>query len=167
MTRQSHRSGNPSSPVARLARHGWRLGVACLLPLASCYSTREVSGAPKAGAVVLLDLNDRARIDLGERIGPSAERIEGTLQSYSDSVYVVRISSVSYLGGRTNKWSGEQFAVPTALVARTRVREFSRSRTTLVGAGIVGAIVALFLSTDFLTSPGIDKEPGPGTGGET
>jgi hypothetical protein len=138
-----------------------------MLPLASCYSTQAVTGAPAPGATVLLDLNDRARVQLGERIGPSAERIEGTLQSFSDSAYVLRVSSVSYVGGRTNKWSGEQFSVPAALVSRAQERKFSRTRTTMLGAGIAAAIVALFLTTDFFTNPGPDPQPGGPPGGET
>jgi hypothetical protein len=93
-------------------------------------------------------------VQFGERIGASAARIEGVVQSQSDTAYMLHISSVSYLDGRTNKWSGEPFTVPTRLVSHAQVREFSRSRTTLLGAGIAAALAAVFAKTNFLGKGG-------------
>jgi hypothetical protein len=141
--------------------------LAGISPLAGCYTTRPVASAPAPGATVLLDLNDRARLDLGERIGPSAARIDGVVQSRNDTMYVLRVSSVTYLNGQSNKWSGEPLTVPASLVSRARLREFSRSRTTAVGLGIAAVLAAVFLKADFFGSSGPEKDPGTVPGGET
>lgn len=141
--------------------------LAAVSPLAGCYSMRPVTSAPAPGSTVVLDLTDRARVDLGERIGPSASRIEGIVQERNDTAYVLRVSSVAYLNGQSNKWSGEPLTVPSAAVARARLREFSRSRTTAIGAGIAAALAAVFISTDFFGLGGPSVEPLPLPGGET
>jgi hypothetical protein len=135
--------------------------------LAGCYTTRPVNSAPVPGRTVLLDLNDRARVELGDRIGPSAARIDGVVQTQNDTMYVLHVSSVTYLNGQSNKWSGEPLTVPASLVSRARVREFSRSRTTAVGIGIAAALAAVFMKADFFGSSGPEKDPGPVPGGET
>jgi hypothetical protein len=141
--------------------------LAAVTPLAGCYTTRTVTSAPAPGATVVLDLTDRARVDLGDRIGPSASSIQGVVQERNDSAYVLRVSSVAYLNGQSNKWSGEPLTVPWSAVARARIREFSRSRTTAIGVGIVAALAAVFISTDFFGLGGPSVEPIPNPGGET
>lgn len=149
------------------SRRGWSaLLLAGLSPLAGCYVTRPVTTAPTPGTTVLLDLSDRGRVALGDRIGASAATIEGVLQSPGDTTYLLRVSSVSYLNGQSNRWSGESLAVPLSLVTSARYRELSRSRTTAVGVGIAAAIVALFANTNFLGGSGVEKiPPPPPTGG--
>ena len=149
----------------------WRAWTALVLavvsPLTGCYSTRPLTTAPAPGTTVVLDLNDRARVQLGDRIGPSAASIEGVVQPGSDSGYVINISSVKYLNGQTNQWSGERFTLSPTLVTQAWQREFSRSRTMSLGLGITAAIVTLMLKTDFLskTGGGQPTNPPPPTGG--
>lgn len=149
----------------------WRAGTALVLavvsPLTGCYSTRPLTTAPVPGTTVVLDLNDRARVQLGDRIGPSAASIEGVVQQGSDSGYVINISSVKYLNGQTNQWSGERFTLSPTLVTQAWQREFSRSRTMSLGLGITAAIVTLMLKTDFLskTGGGQPTNPPPPSGG--
>ncbi len=149
----------------------WRAWTALVLavvsPLTGCYSTRPLTTAPVPGTTVVLDLNDRARVQLGDRIGPSAASIEGVVQPGSDSGYVINISSVKYLNGQTNQWSGERFTLSPTLVTQAWQREFSRSRTMSLGLGITAAIVTLVLKTDFLsrTGGGQPTNPPPPTGG--
>ena len=149
----------------------WRAWTALVLavvsPLTGCYSTRPLTTAPVPGTTVVLDLNDRARVQLGDRIGPSAASIEGVVQPGSDSGYVINISSVKYLNGQTNQWSGERFTLSPTLVTQAWQREFSRSRTMSLGLGITAAIVTLMLKTDFLskTGGGQPTNPPPPTGG--
>jgi hypothetical protein len=136
-------------------------------PLAGCYSTRPVVTAPAPGETVLLDLTDRARVELGDRIGPSAASIEGIVQARNDTMYLLRVSSVSYLNGQSNKWTNEALTVPASLVSRARVREFSRARTTSVGLGIAAALAAVFMKANFFGLSGPEKQPDPLPGGQT
>jgi hypothetical protein len=136
-------------------------------PLAGCYSSRPVETAPTAGSTVLLDLNDLARVQLGERVGPSAARIDGVVQMRSDTAYMLRVSSVRYLNGQSNKWSGEPLTVPASFVSRARVQSFSRSRTAAVGIGIAAALITVFAKTNFFSLGGTDREGPPPIGGGT
>lgn len=149
-----------------------RRGVATLLlvvmPATGCYTARPVQSAPEPGSTLLLDLTDRGRAELGPQIGQSAERIQGNLQSVSDSGYVLRVSSVRYQNGQLSQWTGEPFTVPTAYVARTRRQEFSRSRTFTLAAGLTAALIAVLVGTDLIGGGGGSHRtdgPPPGTGG--
>ncbi len=154
--------------LPRRVRRGWAaLVLAGVSPLAGCYTTRPVMTAPAPGTTVLLDVNDIGRVQLGDRLGPSVSRIEGIVQSRSDTSYVLQISSVQYLNGQTNKWSNEPFIVPASLVSSAQVREFSRSRTTAVGVGIIAALVAVFAKTNFFGLGGGTSDPIPPPGGQT
>jgi len=156
----------PAFAPGRLWRRWTALALGSVAPLSGCYTTQSVASAPEPGTTVLLDLTDRGRVQLGDRIGPSASRIEGVVQMQSDTAYMVRISSVEYLNGQSNKWSGEPFVVPASLVSRAQQRQFSRSRTISVGAGIAAAIITVFMKTDFfgLGNNGKEGIPPPGNG---
>lgn len=144
------------------AWRGWTaLYLAGLSTVGGCYTTQPLMSAPTPGTTVVLSLTDRARVQLGDQIGPSASRVEGVVQAQNDTAFVLHVSSVQYLNGQSNKWSGEPLTVPTSLVGQARVRQFSRARTTAVGVGIVAAIVTLFAKTNFLGSAGPDKQTPP------
>ena len=132
--------------LALLAAGSW--------PLSGCYATRPLSTTPAPGTTVVLDLSDRARVQLGDRIGPSAASIEGVVQAGSDSGYVLNISAVKYLNGQTNQWSGERFTLSPALVTQAWKREFSRSRTWALGVGVAAAIATAVFKADFFSKTG-------------
>ena len=141
------------------------LGVA---PLSGCYTNRQIMAAPAPGSTVVLDLNDRARVQLGDRIGPSAASIQGVVQTGSDTGYVLNISSVRYLNGQSNQWSGERFTISPGLVTQAWQRQFSRSKTTALGLGIAAALLGAVLGTDLFgessgTPPVTPPPPGGGT----
>lgn len=133
--------------------------------VAACYTTRTVEGAPKPGATVILEVNDRGRVELVDRIGQSVERIQGELQSVTDSGYVLRVQSVRYLNGQLNQWSGEEFTMPTAYVSRARQQEFSKSRTFLLAAGLTAALVAVLAQLDLVGGGGEPRNGDPNKGG--
>ena len=149
----------------RRIRRGLLIGMA---PLSACYTTRPLSTSPAPGTTVVFDLNDRARVQLGDRIGPSAASIEGVVRADSDSGYVISISSVKYLNGQINQWSGERFTVSPDLVTQGWQREFSRTRTTALGVGIGAAILGAALKTSlFGKNSGSPPVNPPPTGGGT
>lgn len=140
----------------------------CGAPLSTgCYSTRTLV-APEPGATVLFDLNDRARVALGDRIGPSATRIEGEFTGRTDTTYSVRIASVRYLNGQENRWSGEPFTLSTSFVSQAWQRDFSRARTIGLAAAAAVGLVALIKGVNLVGgsgSGGGGGNPGGGTGG--
>lgn len=131
--------------------------------LAGCYASMPINGTPQAGTTVVLDLNDRGRVVLGDAIGPSARTVEGQVASASDSSYSLRVNSVSYLNGQSNRWSGEPLTVPVSLVSQASQRAFSRSRTALLGAGAVAALAILLKSTNLVGGGSSTDRNGPPT----
>ena len=131
--------------------------------LAGCYASMPLQGAPQSGATVVLDLNDRGRVALGGLIGPSAKTVEGQVASATDSSYSLHVSSVSYLNGQSNRWSGEPLTVPTSLVSQAKQRTFSQGRTMLLGAAAVAALALLIKSTNLIgnSSGGSGGNPPP------
>lgn len=121
-----------------------------VLPLNACYSTRPVAGLPAAETRVVLDLNDRGRLAYGDRIGSSVRQVEGIVEAGTDSAIVLRISTVRYLDGRQDTWSGERFAITPEHVSSVRQREFSRGRTTVLGAAIGAALTAAILAVNLI-----------------
>ena len=150
----------------RRARAALLLLVLLQPTLAACYSTVPVAPATAPGSTLVLDLNDRGRVALGDSIGPSAARIEGVLATRSESSYVLRVSSVQYLNGQSNRWAGEPLTVPADLVGRAQERRYSRARTYGLAAGVVATIVAVVVSVDLFGSngPGRVGPPPPGQG---
>lgn len=160
MTIAARQVVEPGAVRLRASRRGGSLLVLALVgPLAGCYTTRPVTTAPTPGSTVLLDLNDQARVQFGERIGASAARIEGIVQSPSDTSYVLHVSSVTYLNGQTNKWSGEPLTVPSRLVSNAQLQELSRARTTLLGVGIAAALAVLFATISFIGKSSPESPP--------
>jgi hypothetical protein len=134
--------------------------------LAGCYASMPVRGTPQAGSRVVLDLNDRGRVALGDQIGPSAAAVEGEVASATDSSYSLRVRSVTYLNGQSNRWSGEPLTVPVSLVSQSTQRTFSRSRTAILGAAAVAALALLIKGTNLIgSSAGGDKTDPPPKGG--
>lgn len=159
---------SPARGPARTWRGRTALLLIGVLSLNACYSTRPVAGPPAPETRLVVDLNDRGRVAYGERIGSSVREVEGIVESASDSAYVLRISTVRYLNGRTDKWAGERFSFAPANLANVRQREFSRSRTTVLGAVLAAALTAAILAVSLVGSStdGSRGPPGGGNGGE-
>jgi hypothetical protein len=143
---------------------------ACVLALMAantlgCYVYRPVPAAPAPGTRLALELNDRGRVALADSVGPSADLIEGSFVSRTDSAYVVHVKSVRYINRQTHPWTNEPLTVRSALLRDIRERRLSRGRTALVASAAVGGVVAFLLSTDLLGSGSVRRpQPGDGTG---
>lgn len=126
-----------------------------------CYTYRPITGQLPQDAVVVLTLNDRGRLELGELIGPSATQIEGRLRAEDDTSYMVNVMAIRYLNGQNNAWAGESLTVRRPQVASAQERQFSRSRTFLASAIAVAAIVAFAVTRGLSSRGGTGIEPDP------
>ncbi|MFN2603922.1 MAG: hypothetical protein ABR582_14365 [Gemmatimonadaceae bacterium] len=158
-------SANRHSAV-RVQSALWRAGLSAFLlgVTTSCYVYPPVVSDPVPGTELRLDLNDRGRVGLGALAGTSAERVEGVLQSNTDTAYALKVTSVTYLNGQINKWSGEPLTVSKGFVASTSQKRFSSSRT-LLSVAAAAAGVAAFIVTRNLLGSGTPETPDPGGGG--
>lgn len=145
------------------SRRFWRgCLLAFLLGVASgCYAYGPAPANAMPGTRVLLELNDRGRVGLGDSIGPRGGILEGTVQSNSDSAYSLRMERVEYLNGQSNAWNGESLVVPKEFIGNARERTFSAGRTWLVAGAVTLAAVAFIASRHLL---GFGSEGGS-TGG--
>ncbi len=130
-----------------------------------CYSTVPAAAVPTPGQVLVMELNDNGRVALGSNIGASATKVEGLLESRTDSAYVVKVRSVVYMNGSNQRWTDEPLTIQSDLVRELRERKFSTARTALFAAGSVGTMVAFIATRSLLGlgSPDRDKNPGEGT----
>lgn len=138
--------------------------VAVLIGAASgCYIYSPASQNPAPGTRLVLELNDRGRVALGDSIGPSGEEVEGTVTTNSDSAYSLRVVRVGYLNGFSNNWNGEPLIVSRELVGSVRERRLSRSRSWLTATGVSAAVLAFIATRGLLGfgSGGGDPAPGP------
>ena len=152
---------------------GSRISRACVLSFlmgvsTGCYKYTPVAAPPATGSQLLLDLNDRGRVGLGGLIGPSSKAVEGLLQPGPDTVFNLKVVSVSYLNGQRNQWSGEPLSVSRDFVRDVRARQFSKSRTVLTAGSIVGATVLFIITRGLIGSgnPGTERGGG-GEGGQS
>jgi len=151
------------SPTGGGPRRFWS---GCLLAFllgvtSGCYEYGPTPANAMPGTRVLLELNDRGRVGLGNSIGPTGGIVEGTVQSNSDSAYSLLVNRVEYMNGQWNAWNGEPLVVPKEFVGNARERTFSASRSWLAAGAVALAAVA-FISSRHLLGFG---SGGNGTGG--
>jgi len=111
-----------------------------------------------------MELNDRGRVGLGESVGPAATTVEGTLQSLTDSAYMIRVASVGYVNGQSNKWNGEPLTIQKEFLKDVSERRFSRSRSFLAAAIITAGVVAFAVTRSLLGAGNSDRDTGGGGG---
>lgn len=154
------------SPVRRKVRAAGGCLLAFLLGVSSgCYVYPPVVSTPSPGVELRLDLNDRGRSALGPTIGSSAVNVEGVLKSPPDTAYVLGVTSVTYISGQANRWSGEPVTVSKNFVANTTQRTLSKSRTWLTIAIAAAGAVALAASVGLGGGGSSLPDPGGGGGG--
>jgi len=122
---------------------GTLVGLAGFL-LAGCYQFRPISGVPReTGASVRVSLTERGSVDLAPYIGPTIVKVDGHLDSASDSAFTLRLVNVVARNGVETTWSGEKVLFHTSYVARMESRRLDTRRSWLAAAVVVGGTVAL------------------------
>jgi hypothetical protein len=156
----AHAGAAPRHGGGTFLRRGLAL-MALLTPVGGCYVYTPLASAPSMGSTVSFALTDAGRVALGRNIGEGARSLEGEVDSTTDSSYVLRVQSVTYINGQYNKWTGERLVVGRQQVTDARQRSVSKSRTALVAAAGVGGLVA-FIATRGLLGGGNDSQGPPG-----
>lgn len=156
----------------RLLRNGSRRGLvgltaALLLLDGACYVYQPLATAPNPGEHVSVELTDRGRVAVADRLGQGILRVEGLLVQRNSEQYVISVARVASLDGKTSNWAGERVSVPSAEVANVSGRTYSRSRTWLA-VGATTAAVGAFVVTRAILGGGTSDTTGTGginTGG--
>lgn len=161
----------PSGAEVRLPGRWRRVAGGFLLAFlngvaSGCYINTPVVAAPAPGDRLDLELNDRGRVGLGHSVGPAAITVEGMLQSQTDSAYNIRVASVVYVNGQSNKWNGEPLTIQRDFVKDVSERKFSRSRSFLAAGILTAGVLAFAVTRNILGAGNSDRDPGGGGGND-
>jgi hypothetical protein len=140
--------------------------IVALPVLQGCYTyVPAQTGTPPSGESVRLQINDRGRVVLGERMGPGISQVTGRLTETNTDQYAISVSGVTYISGANVLWSGESVQLHRDLVEQVQVRQLSKGRTWMAAGFTTAALVTFMASTgllvDFLGGPGEDRPPDP------
>lgn len=135
----------PRPTSATAARRARALLVACLTPLAGCFSYVPVGTAlGAAGATVRVRL-DPASTGVGSPlasvIGPRAEVLEGRLVSQDNAEVTIAVETVTRLGGGEENWTRDPVRVPRPAVVALERRRLDPVRSALLAGVVVGGAV--------------------------
>ena len=133
---------------------------------AGCYSYRPLTVAePAPGTPVSLVLSDAGRVAVADSVGPGILRVDGSVVRITDQAWVVSISEVMGIDGRTSKWTGETVGFQRSYVAMPQERRFSKSKTIVLVSSITVAL-GTFIATRHLLGISLPILDGGSGGGE-
>ena len=106
------------------------------------YAPLDTSTGVQAGEHVAVEITDRGRAELSDRLGSGVLRLEGTL-TRSDSVeMVMNVWRVAQISGPPSRWSGESIRFKREYASRVQQRTLNRGKTFLVaGAAVAGLVL--------------------------
>jgi hypothetical protein len=137
--------------------------VIAVLPAASgCYqyAPLDTLAGVQAGEHVAVDITDRGRAELSDRLGSGVLRLEGTLTQADSADLVLNVWRVAQITGPTSRWSGESVRLKREYASRVQTRTLNRGRTYLM-AGAIGVGIVLFTSQfELLGFASEDRPPG-------
>ncbi len=133
--------------------------------LAGCYTTAPLPTVTPASGEVVVDLTDRARVDLNGALGESPQRVMGRVLAVSDSSYTLAVGSVESLRGSVARWTGESVELRRSGIASVQARRLSRNRTMFAVLSAVGVFALAVATVSLLASGTTGEEPTLGPGG--
>jgi hypothetical protein len=132
------------SNLLHTRRAATALALAIAPALAGCYSYSTVApGTGRAGTEVQVEVSDQGTADLAQTLGPRVQTIDGTLGGYTDTTLTVMATRLTRFGGVEQSLSGDTLVLPRRAVGRVLSRQFSRTRSVLVGGGVLAGLIAL------------------------
>jgi hypothetical protein len=113
--------------------------------ITGCYRfTPAETASLGVGTVIRLHLTDDGSAAVAAYVGPRMELLDGTLTEFAgDTVVVVKLQETTSRGGAVTEWAGETVRVPRRGVASADRREKSPTRTGILAAAIVVAVVVI------------------------
>jgi hypothetical protein len=141
------------------------LSAAALMLQVGCYSYLPLqTSVPAAGKRIAVVLNDRGRVQVGDRLGPSVDKVDGLLVEGDANSVTLEVYRTLDVRGAAATWTGERVRVPRDGITGYQERQFNRRRTILVTAAVVGAIAASLLLVNFDLFGGFSRDDA-GNGG--
>jgi hypothetical protein len=117
--------------------------LAALLPaLQACYEFTPVdsqAATMPAGQYVELQISDRGRVGLGDRLGPGVREVSGNIASLTASEIVLSVDRVTNIDGVTTRWAGDTTHINRDFIATASQRRVSAWKT----AALITAVAAV------------------------
>ena len=116
-----------------------------LLVSTGCYTMQPVTEQPfPLGITVELVINDAGRAALRSMMGPEVAKVQGRLVQKDSTGYTVAVTQLGLLRDGTQVWSGERVSIKSEYVNSVAERRFSRGRTAVVTAAVLGVVAIVF-----------------------
>ena len=116
-----------------------------LLVSTGCYTMQPVSEQPfPVGITVELVINDAGRAALRSMMGPEVAKVQGRLVQKDSTGYTVAVTQLGLMRDGTQVWSGERVSIKSEYVNSVTERRFSRGRTAVVTAAVLGVVAIVF-----------------------
>jgi hypothetical protein len=132
--------------------------------VAGCYQYVPVDTAasPPVGKRLALEVTDRGRVGLSERLGAGVLRLEGTVVEGDSAQYVMNVWSVEQLDGTKGTWTGERVRIDRSFVSRTLERQLSHGKTYAASGIALAGLVLFVKSQGLLGSADVTNSGDPG-----
>jgi hypothetical protein len=132
--------------------------------VSACYSYTPVeSAAVPPDTFVAVELTEAGTQELGRLLGNGIVRLEGDLVKESSDAFSLALKVARQADGIEVFWKGEVVDIPRHHVSRMYTRKLSKSRTSAVVAGFVGAILAVWTGLSGYGGSGGDSGQPPGS----
>ena len=144
----------------------FRLALLVLPGAVACYSyvPLDTSSGIQAGEHVAVEITDRGRAELSDRLGSGVLRLEGTLTRTDSVDLVMDVWRVQQIGTPTAHWNGESVRFRREYASSVQARTLNRGKTYLVAGAAVAGLVVLSKSFGlfgFSTDGADSSEPPP------
>lgn len=135
-----------------------------------CYSYLPLqTSVPATGKRIAVVLNDRGRASVSDRLGSALDKVDGLLVSGDEQSITLEVYRTFDLRGNAASWTGERVQVSRDGIAGYQERQFSKKRTVLLSATLVGVVAAslLMVNLDLFSAFTRDNSGSGGTTGES
>jgi len=106
------------------------------------YAPLDTSTGVQAGEHVAVEITDRGRAELSDRLGSGVLRLEGTLTRTDSVELVMNVWRVAQISGPPARWSGESIRFKREFASSVQARTLNRGKTFAVaGAAVVGIVL--------------------------
>jgi hypothetical protein len=106
------------------------------------YAPLDTSAGVQAGEHIAVEITDRGRAELGDRLGSGVLRLEGTLSRTDSANLEMNVWRVAHFSGPTSRWSGEKILLRREYASRVQSRTLDRGKTYLLaGSALVGIVL--------------------------
>ena len=127
--------------------------------VSGCFTMQPVHNVtPAPGTGVAINVNDAGRVALAPSMGRELDQIRGNLVRQDSDTYYIAVTSVDFLHGGTQTWTGEVVPIKSAYANDFLMQKFSAPRTIAAAAVIVTAAAVM-------TKQGLDAGSPPTTDG--